>query len=221
MADDSDFQTEMQAIHQQVGRWFDAFVGSPQYQPLTEIQREKAPGIIRFFAEYSFSYIGAAPEQWNRGVLEECCLEILPRKMSAELAFFQAVAPVLAAFLDFLASQSWLSNARELSTIVKGFHKQIVTASQDGSNWGPAKAFIMAAERAGVNTCDQQAMSQFLVEHNLRQIVRMEAQQAVLIAPPTYVTALATPFRHAQTKPGRNDPCPCGSGKKYKRCCGA
>ncbi len=22
------------------------------------------------------------------------------------------------------------------------------------------------------------------------------------------------------TKPGRNDPCPCGSGKKYKRCCG-
>jgi SEC-C motif-containing protein len=22
-------------------------------------------------------------------------------------------------------------------------------------------------------------------------------------------------------KPGRNDPCPCGSGKKHKRCCGA
>ena len=24
----------------------------------------------------------------------------------------------------------------------------------------------------------------------------------------------------ARPKPGRNDPCPCGSGKKYKRCCG-
>jgi uncharacterized protein len=23
------------------------------------------------------------------------------------------------------------------------------------------------------------------------------------------------------TEPGRNDPCPCGSGKKYKKCCGA
>ena len=23
------------------------------------------------------------------------------------------------------------------------------------------------------------------------------------------------------TKVGRNDPCPCGSGKKYKKCCGA
>ncbi len=25
---------------------------------------------------------------------------------------------------------------------------------------------------------------------------------------------------HAEKKPGRNDPCPCGSGKKYKKCCG-
>jgi uncharacterized protein YecA (UPF0149 family) len=24
----------------------------------------------------------------------------------------------------------------------------------------------------------------------------------------------------AKAKPGRNDPCPCGSGKKYKQCCG-
>jgi len=28
------------------------------------------------------------------------------------------------------------------------------------------------------------------------------------------------PYR-APPKPGRNDPCPCGSGKKYKKCCGA
>ncbi len=26
--------------------------------------------------------------------------------------------------------------------------------------------------------------------------------------------------RRAKSKPGRNDPCPCGSGKKYKKCCG-
>jgi preprotein translocase subunit SecA len=24
----------------------------------------------------------------------------------------------------------------------------------------------------------------------------------------------------AEAKPGRNEPCPCGSGKKYKKCCG-
>ena len=28
------------------------------------------------------------------------------------------------------------------------------------------------------------------------------------------------PFRREEPKVGRNAPCPCGSGKKYKRCCG-
>ncbi len=30
-----------------------------------------------------------------------------------------------------------------------------------------------------------------------------------------------TPFVRAEPKLGRNDPCSCGSGKKYKKCCGA
>jgi len=30
----------------------------------------------------------------------------------------------------------------------------------------------------------------------------------------------AQPVRHAGPKVGRNDPCPCGSGLKYKKCCG-
>jgi hypothetical protein len=29
-----------------------------------------------------------------------------------------------------------------------------------------------------------------------------------------------TPSSSPAAKPGRNDPCPCGSGKKYKKCCG-
>jgi hypothetical protein len=32
--------------------------------------------------------------------------------------------------------------------------------------------------------------------------------------------ALLAPASVVSGKPGRNDPCPCGSGKKYKKCCG-
>ncbi|MBC7953379.1 MAG: UPF0149 family protein [Rhodospirillaceae bacterium] len=47
---------------------------------------------------------------------------------------------------------------------------------------------------------------------------------------PEAVHAIADYWRAAQTAPmhptagpkiGRNDPCPCGSGKKFKKCCGA
>ena len=30
--------------------------------------------------------------------------------------------------------------------------------------------------------------------------------------------AAQQPFRRDEPKVGRNDPCPCGSGKKYKKC---
>jgi hypothetical protein len=34
------------------------------------------------------------------------------------------------------------------------------------------------------------------------------------------VTDKPEPFKHRAHKTGRNDPCPCGSGKKFKKCCG-
>lgn len=38
---------------------------------------------------------------------------------------------------------------------------------------------------------------------------------------PEQVHRDTTPVRRETPKTGRNAPCPCGSGKKYKRCCGA
>ena len=32
--------------------------------------------------------------------------------------------------------------------------------------------------------------------------------------------APSTPIKNEGPQVGRNDPCPCGSGKKYKQCCG-
>ena len=49
----------------------------------------------------------------------------------------------------------------------------------------------------------------FLLIQHLRVRLKNKAPQ----------TAQATP--DSSPDPGRNAPCPCGSGKKYKRCCGA
>jgi SEC-C motif-containing protein len=35
-----------------------------------------------------------------------------------------------------------------------------------------------------------------------------------------FVTGTQPPSRRSAPKVGRNDPCPCGSGKKFKKCCG-
>jgi len=54
------------------------------------------------------------------------------------------------------------------------------------------------------------------------QAQRQRAAQQRLLAARSNRETVATPQpRRAGVKVGRNDPCPCGSGKKYKRCCGA
>jgi uncharacterized protein YchJ len=212
---------EMEAIHQQVGGWFDGFIKSTQYDLLTETQKDKAPDIVRCFAEYSFRHIGVAPEKWNPGSLTECCVEILPGKMSAELAFFQAVAPVLSAFLIFLAEKGLLSNARALAKTAAELDTEVVAASQDAGQWGPAKTFAMAALKAGVDLGDRQAMDEFMALYNLQLLAQHRPAPQAPFFPTTSLPAPAVPVRRSEPKVGRNDPCPCGSGKKFKKCCGA
>jgi hypothetical protein len=59
-----------------------------------------------------------------------------------------------------------------------------------------------------------------LVKLALDERLLLHGQQPVFNAD-RYADAFEEPASSAQTKVGRNDPCPCGSGKKYKKCCGA
>jgi SEC-C motif len=217
---EGDAEQELESIHKQVGGWFDAFLNSRQFETLTEAQRDEAPSVVRLFAEYSFSHVGMTPEKWNRSGLTDCCIDVLPRKMSAGRAFFQAVAPVLSNFFDFLAEGGLLSNGRVLAKAVAGLGEEIVAASEDKRSWRPAKAFVMAAEEAGVDLSDRKAMERFMVLRNLQLLSRQPAVPPVTPQTTPSLPEPVMPVRRSEPKIGRNDPCPCGSGKKFKKCCG-
>jgi len=50
------------------------------------------------------------------------------------------------------------------------------------------------------------------------QKVQASPEPAISVSPSPVLTELAPPLP-TNVKVGRNEPCPCGSGKKYKRCC--
>jgi len=56
--------------------------------------------------------------------------------------------------------------------------------------------------------------------YHVKLVVPEERRPRKLIENRYQEEAPRQPFRREQ-KIGRNDPCPCGSGKKYKKCCGA
>ena len=65
------------------------------------------------------------------------------------------------------------------------------------------------------------AIKQEALHKLFRSVVRLEAFLAQLPnAAPTTTINLPQPTSRTEDAPGRNSPCICGSGRKFKQCCG-
>ncbi len=60
-----------------------------------------------------------------------------------------------------------------------------------------------------------------MAERKRRMVEQMKARMRLSAPPKSAAEAKARPLQRQGAKVGRNDPCPCGSGKKYKKCHGA
>jgi hypothetical protein len=76
--------------------------------------------------------------------------------------------------------------------------------------WGAAVELVEVLVAAGADTADVAAAEAEAGQLRELRLARDQARGAGVDAP-----------QRAAISVGRNDPCPCGSGKKYKRCCGA
>ncbi|MGB2580000.1 uncharacterized protein YecA (UPF0149 family) [Elusimicrobium simillimum] len=65
-------------------------------------------------------------------------------------------------------------------------------------------------ERDGVDFKNVKAMKKWIKEHE----AELKEEQA-------NGPKIETVRKSDDEQTGRNEPCPCGSGKKYKKCCGA
>jgi hypothetical protein len=193
----------------------DRFTTSGQAAALPEIPAEDLVYIPHMLLEYAHTYEGAAPEELTERTLRTLLLDVFPRKIGAERDFFERIPVVVEAFLRWLASEGILSEGEGLAERVHGWASEVVAEAENPANWGPAKRFTMGATSAGVDTTDEKALRKYLLEQTQRTLAERayQAPDQEPITPPI-------PIVEHSAKVGRNDPCPCGSGKKYKKCCG-
>lgn len=212
---------EREEILEQIHEWERDFSKSEQFKTLTDLQLGESESVINFFAEYMYSYHGVGPEQWAEGnVMEECCQYILPRKISAKEAFFEAIAPVLSAFFNFLKDHRLLDGGSDLAARVEGIDHRIQENASDPGNWGMAKSLVMSAKEAGVDPTNEEEMGRFVVWQNIKQSTDGLKGLLEEVGEILQEKAAREPESQEGSQVGRNDPCPCGSGKKYKYCCG-
>ncbi len=176
---------------------------------------EDAGFIIYNLLVYAWTYTNGSLEKIDEYTLKKVLLEVLPRKISAERDLFEKVAPVLEVFLRWLESEGILGDTSSLVETVRGWADKIVANSMNPQYWGMGKSIMMQATADGVDTQDEQAMQWYIAEYNLRLMERNLPAEPGLgdLSPPI-------PIVEQSPKIGRNAPCPCGSGRKYKKCCG-
>jgi SWIM/SEC-C metal-binding protein len=80
-----------------------------------------------------------------------------------------------------------------------------------GTRKKPAVIRVQTEERA-------QRVLEFCNKHEIVVIVGIEPDKSEDITDIERAISAREPSR-AAPKIGRNDPCPCGSGKKFKKCC--
>lgn len=89
---------------------------------------------------------------------------------------------------------------------------------------GEAKEPVLALKLEGrINKTDERADILYLFGEDGAAAITTEIMGLATRIGPAFASRFKDRLKEVieASKPGRNDPCHCGSGKKFKRCCGA
>ena len=110
--------------------------------------------------------------------------------------------------------QNWMNHINDMEQLKEG------VGLRGYANEDPLQAYIKEGYGIFDNMMDKISLetSQYLLKAEIRQnIERKEVAKPIINNREDGTLKGGT---HKKEKIGRNDPCPCGSGKKYKNCCG-
>lgn len=184
-----------------INAWVDEvghqFEQSAYFNQLSAEKQECCQYLLHGFFDYCYSYCLVAPSKLTQEAIHEIMLDVMPRKFSCDRATFEAFAPVMAQFMKFCEENHYMTETDALQKYIYHIAPQMIERSESRENWGMAKSFAMGNFYShGEDGEDSEYTT-----------VKYRPQATVL------------PYRRESPKNGRNDPCPCNSGKKYKKCC--
>ncbi|MCR4669826.1 MAG: preprotein translocase subunit SecA [Saccharofermentans sp.] len=127
-------------------------------------------------------------------------------------------------WMDHIDAMDQLSNAIRMRSV--GQHDPVVEYKLEGSAMfeemneaiqNDTVKFMMRANFTPEKTVEAKSAVSSMKENHPQDNSMAQAGREV---PKEVQSAASAPIKRADKGIGRNDPCPCGSGKKYKNCCG-
>jgi hypothetical protein len=216
--DDEDDEPE--SAYERYSGLVDEFWASDACRALPEAVRKHAEFMVGVFLEYMWDYKGVSLERLRPTRVSDILLDYFPRKITADSDFYESAPAVLTVFFRWLGQTGRVADAESLCDKVNDVAKEMLACSQDPLNWGPAKSLFMQAKSEGVDVTDDKAMKRYTALYGLRQLAAAKQRREAEPRGASSCEYLPAPIVRQSPKVRRNDPCTCGSGKKYKKCCG-
>ena len=139
-------EEQFHASFDRIERLFSAFSDSQQFEQLSHHQQREASFVIEMFHELLYAYEYVPLDDPDEERLETVCRQHYPAKVSADPDHFEAVTPVVGAFLRFLDDRGDIEGGAQLATHVESLEDSLVETASDPSNWGMAKSMFMSGE---------------------------------------------------------------------------
>lgn len=201
------------------------------FSELTEEEQNMAFGILINFTDFAFQFHQITPDKWTPDNVEKVCLNSIPKSFPASEETYKAIAPVLIAFLKFLQSEDLHENTERVINRIEKIKDKMVEKAINENNWDANKTVMMFALEHDIELGNEYEMKDFVeqyhdeIENKLKRFKHQEQQTTNPLLEQMFNNlvpgggSVETVVRE-EPKVGRNDPCICGSGKKYKKCCG-
>ena len=152
--------------------------------------------------------------------LTDTVFEIAAKTYEAKEAFYGAsvMRELERVVMLRVVDEYWMDNIDAMDDLKQGIHLRsyashdpVVAYKEEG--FAMFEAMIQAIREETIRRM-------FLVQLRTNQEVKREkVAKETGTAAATKTVVKKQPVRNADKKVGPNDPCPCGSGKKYKKCC--
>ncbi len=202
---DSEYSDKsLTAVRDTVKKYSSEFQKTASYMKLTPDEKDETDFMIVTFGEMMYRFFLLTPAHWNGRRIVECLTKIMPAKVMAGDIYFQAVEPVMTAFLIFCGEKGYVPEGQTMAFRLRDITEDIMKEAGNSENWGEGKVLLKEAEKQGYDLSKKEDIDAF-----------MRQQTGKKGSPNLH------PVENIDKKTGRNDPCPCGSGKKFKKCCGA
>lgn len=188
---------------------FDLFSKSQEAEAVVE--QFGSLGWLQSLLSFGLDYRGEIVDGFTVASVEEFVFEYVPRKVSADPERAASIVFELTMFWEYLDRVFELPATKSIVEWLKtdGIAARLEAEMSDPANFGMAKSMFMSGINAGYDLTSEAGIAEFIGAYN--QSLRPEAVAEPVPEP--------EPILSRNQRVGRNDPCPCGSGKKFKKCC--